>query len=160
MFGHLHENDEMIEIAIETGLSTQNDSWSCGLRAKKSENSLCKIIQMDRPSRKVIANEQFGQFNLITEQSSSETLSIGRKEINIRRNREEKLSKFIIDKNSDVSSSDNDSSDRKSEYLWMCKSNKSRRMSSSKHNSPENFKSNKEILSTVSVLGAGSKRVS
>uniref|UniRef100_A0AAF5Q502 Uncharacterized protein n=1 Tax=Wuchereria bancrofti TaxID=6293 RepID=A0AAF5Q502_WUCBA len=71
MFGHLHENDEMIEIAIETG--------------KK------KVLK---------------------------------------------------------------------KYLWMCKSNKSRRMSSSKHNSPENFKSNKEILSTVSVLGAGSKRVS
>lgn len=33
MFGHLYEDDEIVEIAIETGLSTQNDCWSCGLRA-------------------------------------------------------------------------------------------------------------------------------
>ncbi|KAK6111982.1 hypothetical protein QQG55_45835 [Brugia pahangi] len=159
MFGHLYEDDEMVEIAIETGLRTQNDSWSCGLRAvafithlllginpanyeydlEKVGKFIMQIIKIDRPSRKVIANGQFGQkredsksrltiirltkngifsnknerFNLITKQSSSKTLLIGRKEINIRRNREKKLSKFIIDKNMDDSKSDNDSSGRK-----------------------------------------------
>lgn len=33
MFGHLYEDGTIIEIAVETGLSTQNDCWSCGLRA-------------------------------------------------------------------------------------------------------------------------------
>ncbi|VDN93725.1 unnamed protein product [Brugia pahangi] len=81
MFGHLYEDDEMVEIAIETGLRTQNDSWSCGLRAvafithlllginpanyeydlEKVGKFIMQIIKIDRPSRKVIANGQFGQ---------------------------------------------------------------------------------------------------
>ncbi|VDO41625.1 unnamed protein product [Brugia timori] len=81
MFGHLYEDDEMVEIAIETGLRTQNDSWSCGLRAvafithlllginpanyeydlEKVGKFIMQIIKIDRPSRKVIVNGQFGQ---------------------------------------------------------------------------------------------------
>ncbi|EFO20145.1 hypothetical protein LOAG_08348 [Loa loa] len=81
MFGHLYQDDEIVEIAVETGLSTQNDCWSCGLRAvafithlllginpanyeydlEKVGKFIMEIIKMDRPNRKVIAGGQFGQ---------------------------------------------------------------------------------------------------
>ncbi|CAG9536808.1 unnamed protein product [Cercopithifilaria johnstoni] len=81
MFGHLYQDDEIVEIAIETGLSTQNDCWSCGLRAvaftthlllginpanyeydlEKVGKFTMEIIKMDRPDRNVIASGQIGQ---------------------------------------------------------------------------------------------------
>ncbi|VDN03147.1 unnamed protein product [Thelazia callipaeda] len=80
MFAHLYDDDELIEVAVETGLSTQNDSWSCGLRAvafithlvfginptryeydlEKVRKFIMDIIKMDRPSRELLANAQFG----------------------------------------------------------------------------------------------------
>uniref|UniRef100_A0A8R1TQW6 Ubiquitin-like protease family profile domain-containing protein n=1 Tax=Onchocerca volvulus TaxID=6282 RepID=A0A8R1TQW6_ONCVO len=81
MFGHLYQDDELVEIAVETGLSTQNDCWSCGLRAvafithlllginpanyeydlEEVGKFIMQIIKMDRPNRKVIASGQFGR---------------------------------------------------------------------------------------------------
>uniref|UniRef100_A0A915Q0I1 Ubiquitin-like protease family profile domain-containing protein n=1 Tax=Setaria digitata TaxID=48799 RepID=A0A915Q0I1_9BILA len=81
MFGHLYQENEVVEIAVERGLSTQNDCWSCGLRAaafttdlllgidpanyeydlEKVGKFIMEIIKMDKPSREIIASAQFGQ---------------------------------------------------------------------------------------------------
>ncbi|OZC06831.1 hypothetical protein X798_06171, partial [Onchocerca flexuosa] len=81
MFGHLYQDDELVEIAVETGLSTQNDCWSCGLRAvafithlllginpanyeydlEEVGKFITQVIKMDRPNRNVIASGQFGR---------------------------------------------------------------------------------------------------
>ncbi|VDK75612.1 unnamed protein product [Litomosoides sigmodontis] len=81
LFGHLYEEDERVEIAIETGLSTQNDCWSCGLRAvafithlllginpasyeydlEKIRKFILKITKMDRLDLSVIVAAQLGQ---------------------------------------------------------------------------------------------------
>ncbi|MCP9257278.1 hypothetical protein DINM_000493 [Dirofilaria immitis] len=81
IFGHLYQDDEIVEIAVETGLSTQNDCWSCGLRAvafithlllgfnpanyeydlEKVREFITEIIKMDRPNRKIIASGQFSR---------------------------------------------------------------------------------------------------
>ncbi|KAL3989887.1 hypothetical protein ACH3XW_29445 [Acanthocheilonema viteae] len=81
IFGHLYQDDEIVEIAVETGLSTQNDCWSCGLRSvaftthlllginpvnyeydlEKVGKFTMEIIKMDRPDRKVIASGEIGQ---------------------------------------------------------------------------------------------------
>uniref|UniRef100_A0A0R3RR19 ULP_PROTEASE domain-containing protein n=1 Tax=Elaeophora elaphi TaxID=1147741 RepID=A0A0R3RR19_9BILA len=81
VFGHLYEDDEIVEIAVETGLSTQKDCWSCGLRSvaftthllfginpahyeydlEKVAKFILEIIKMNKPDRNIIATEQIGQ---------------------------------------------------------------------------------------------------